>query len=462
MSSDCEELSSNDIISSLWSPTAVEKCRLGLADALVFENGNPARWYITGPSGEVKLKRNLDLKSLTKRWKTIQEQSQSPYIAVIKQEGKIYKYLTEEAWDAFLMDFKPDTTITSIHNYLGSGTIIHRNKYTMNLKSGRWRTNTFTYTLGRDDSVHIAIGERLMLIESKATQINKVLDLATTTIVRYVEKMLKVQFIECSIDYTIDRKSQIWMLWSDGAKFTRTNRPLSATLTKSPNEIEEDSYISMSDNGFENEEQGKQLGQQLMNIARSSTSRNDPRAAKIANVNIVHTFSDNPTKTQQTAQETLNNNTKSTKSHYPTPYQCAGDYCNLEINPSGQLTLDKKAASKHLMRKFFSDSEIDMLRKDVMFVKMTQFGSSGLSYNDINKRSVELARVEKRGLQEGLYNETQHQNSSTYNNMNYRSTSPSSSTLLPPIDQSRGSSPKRKRYQVSDYLQRISFVYFDN
>ena len=45
-------LVSNDIISSLWSKHAKEKCRIGLADAVLFDDGKPSKHYFTGKAGK--------------------------------------------------------------------------------------------------------------------------------------------------------------------------------------------------------------------------------------------------------------------------------------------------------------------------------------------------------------------------------------------------------------------------
>ena len=57
MEAEIEQLSTNEVISCLWNKNVGEKCRIGLADAVIFENGLPARWYVTGRTGEVVKKK---------------------------------------------------------------------------------------------------------------------------------------------------------------------------------------------------------------------------------------------------------------------------------------------------------------------------------------------------------------------------------------------------------------------
>eukprot|EP01032_Pedospumella_encystans_P014447 gene14447-16588_t len=59
------------------------------------------------------------------------------------------------------------------------------------------------------------------LVESRANQIKNIMDLATNTVLRYTETMLQVRILDMTVDYVIDKKHQIWMLWAPETKFTR-------------------------------------------------------------------------------------------------------------------------------------------------------------------------------------------------------------------------------------------------
>ena len=59
--SEVEILSPNDVISCLWNKNAAEKCFIGLGDVLIYERGQPLRWYYTGKNGEVLKKRAVDI-----------------------------------------------------------------------------------------------------------------------------------------------------------------------------------------------------------------------------------------------------------------------------------------------------------------------------------------------------------------------------------------------------------------
>jgi hypothetical protein len=62
-------------------------------------------------------------------------------------------------------------------------------------------TTSHIYSISTQEPIYVLYEDNIKLNESRATSINKVIDLATTTVVRYVEKMLKIQIVEISIDF---------------------------------------------------------------------------------------------------------------------------------------------------------------------------------------------------------------------------------------------------------------------
>eukprot|EP00981_Chlorochromonas_danica_P002157 scaffold428_cov168-Ochromonas_danica.AAC.22 len=408
------ELTSNDLISSLWSGSSIDKCRIGLCDAILYEAGLPVRWYVTGGAGEVKLKRNVDLSAISRRWLAIAEQSESSFVAAIRQEGLV-KFLSRTAWEAFVEEGKvADPALLSVHCFLGRGTnpIIYRNSYSMNLTTGRWKTNTLSYTVVKDEIMSIIYEEKLKFVDNRAAQIAKVLDLASTTVIRYVEKMLRIQIVECSLDFVIDRKSQIWMLWANKTFFKKSaatgesiSRPLSSTnrLSESIDPFSETYDEDMIHRKDENT--GHLLSQQLEEMANHDILKRNPNAEKIHSANTLNNFIVN-----EKIEKNKNNSNKRTTS-FPTPFKCIGDYCHLLVQPVGALTVDKKTAAMHLASKLFTEKEIETLKKDPNYSKMMDFSSSALGESsadgllEINKRSVELARTERRGLEQSAFSD---------------------------------------------------------
>ena len=56
-----EELDANDVVTCLWNKNAVDKCRIGLTDTILYEGNVPSRWYVTGKTGEIVKKRGIEI-----------------------------------------------------------------------------------------------------------------------------------------------------------------------------------------------------------------------------------------------------------------------------------------------------------------------------------------------------------------------------------------------------------------
>jgi hypothetical protein len=389
-----ESLSSNDVISALYSNSATERCRLGLADAVIYEDGKPSRWYVTGSMGEIKLKRTLDMKSLSRRWMSIAQQLETNYICAIRQDNGLVKFLGQDAWESFSEEKLPDITINSVHCFLGTGTksIIYRSHYVYNPTTNRWIINTQTYTVPTVDPLYVANEEKLTFTDSRATTINKVTDLATTTVVKYMERMLRVSFLECSLDFVIDNKSQIWMLWCPKATFYRTTDQ-QQTFPR----LDERPKSSGGDLLIGKDKSAQLLAQQLRIMEKTSQTQKDANASHLQTLNATHQFNNNQDYSPEDKK-------KQQSSKFPQPFRCHGDFCHLDISTTGQLSLNPIEANIHVAETLFTPEEVNKLRKDVRFNSMMEFNSSGLANAMINQRSITFARKERRGLakEEGL------------------------------------------------------------
>ena len=49
-------LSPNEVLGCLWNRNAREKCRIGLADAIIYEKNIPSMWYFTGKTGGLSVR----------------------------------------------------------------------------------------------------------------------------------------------------------------------------------------------------------------------------------------------------------------------------------------------------------------------------------------------------------------------------------------------------------------------
>lgn len=197
---------------------------LSLSLQVIYDRAVPARWYITGKGGEVLKKRSVDKNSLRDRWMRIAEQNDTNVIAIIRQKGNILKFLNSDAWDTFTDNMKvPDDSILSIHCFVKSKKhTIYRNNFEVKDRTGRYVTTTYCYCYQVDEqdpeTVTVFHEDTAKVYECKAGNICNIMDLATNTIIKYVETMLGAKVLSLSVDYVIDSKSQLWMLWTSDAK----------------------------------------------------------------------------------------------------------------------------------------------------------------------------------------------------------------------------------------------------
>ena len=233
-SSESLKLSPNDVLISLWAKDSAEKCHIGLADAIIYNESGPSRWYVTGKHGEISKKRNLDLTSVTTRWTKIATHQQSHVIAIIRQKSGLLKFISVDNWENYCNDIWSDTTILSLHCFIkGRKDIIYRN--TIEIKNETHKIcTTQTYNLEYNTNTNELNDINMNLLtfnDCGNTSINEVMNSATSVVTHYLEKMLNIKINNISVDYIIDSQSQVWMLWTTEARFLRNTAVVSTSLT---------------------------------------------------------------------------------------------------------------------------------------------------------------------------------------------------------------------------------------
>ena len=220
-------LTSNQVIDYLWNNNSEDKCRIGLADAVVRDHDCIPRWYITSKTGEVLRKREVDMIALSQRWLRISAQNNSPYIAVLRHNNGTTKFVSTATWHEIISgNLWGDETLVSMHCFVrSSNNLAYRSSYEIIDREGRCAISTHSYPLYFENNNngitdHTAEGSTSSK-ESKATAINDVTKQATSTAVRYLERTRRIRVVSLSIDYVIDRKSQLWMLWTGSARIVR-------------------------------------------------------------------------------------------------------------------------------------------------------------------------------------------------------------------------------------------------
>jgi hypothetical protein len=404
---------------------------------VIYERSAPARWYITGKNGEIIKKRAIDSKSLSDRWRRIASQNESPVVAIIRQKGGIFKFLNDDAWQAFADGMQiSDDSIMSVHCFVKSKKhTIYRNSFELQDRTGRALTTTHSYSFQVDEadpeSVTLFHENTARLYVCKAPNITNIMDLATSTVIRYLEVMLSVKIVKVSVDYVIDQKSQLWMMWTSDATIVYGNQ-----LSDIPGLPSGDRSGRMSWAGpkyFEakldepkpEESMERRSSHSASRLLSSWSNESVKRADLPSAATQLQTASmtlDNSVLDSQSASSQAQDPKKKSKlsssaplpsprniylsnesapplqSSFPDPFKCRGDYCHLQLRPIGSLTTDK-STKDHSIEKLFTAKELSVMRKNPSYGHMMDYAAAnGPGLAAVTQRSIILAREERRGL----------------------------------------------------------------
>jgi hypothetical protein len=274
--------------------------------------------------------------------------------------------------------------------------------------------------------------------------------------------MLQVKILSITIDYVIDKRSQIWMLWAPEAKFVRSNSLENVEL---PNMVDVRGRAAwMGDKYFEDvkdrELYDKEAAQQPRKYNTSSEApcsyspnsratgpmsgkagggggsfsparsrgalsttaagtEGSPTSHGVGSVYQPYPAEEDRSVTlhativqvneavnanihTKTQRKRVNENSTTSAAdvtgQFPHPFKCKGDYCNFNITPAGSLAPNADQAAAHITQKLFTVKELEQLRKDKNFSRMMEFESAGPALAVLTMRSILLARQERRGL----------------------------------------------------------------
>jgi pimeloyl-ACP methyl ester carboxylesterase/CheY-like chemotaxis protein/uncharacterized membrane protein YgcG len=463
-----ETLTPNEVVSCLYSKSAPEKCRIGLADAVLYEEGAPARWYVTGKTGEILKKKKADLPVISERWLRIADQNESQTVAIIRQPG-VLKFLNAEAWKTFLNDKSPERSILSVHCFVkGNSNSVFRNKFQLQDHLGRFTTSTHSYNFAREKKIGektpVAL-EPVMVVressctftESRASSIKNIMDLATNTVVRYLEMMLGIKVLSISIDYIVDSKSQLWMLWTSEAQFVRATSLADVIIpglhhgdkvgrmswagAKYHDEVKNNARSpgrspspqrSSSRGASRGDSRGsrgggggggggrrklRSRGLSISDDERSAVSADsrgkvDPERAAMQISAAAATLEEGfaPGKGSQPKRSrgggigtskfnVVETENKLSTDAFPDPFKCKGDYCRVRLEGIGALHTPSRDKIQ-VPERFFTEKEIRVLRKNKNFSHMMEFGADGPALAVIAFKSIVQARKENRLVSE--------------------------------------------------------------
>lgn len=329
-----------------------------------------------------------------------------------------------------------DDSIVSIHCYVKSKKCtIYRNNYELKDRTGRSLNTTqlYSYTIDENDPESITIFHEnaTQFYNCRAPNITNIMDLVTSTLIRYLEMMLLIKVIKISVDYVIDQKSQVWLMWTSDAQIVYGNQ-----LNSIPNIPSGDRSGRMSWAGpkyFENlldDGKNDQEGNHESNLSSSTTkvmsttwqqgdnkaefpiATSQLQAATITLDNSIieaqlNNIQDPKKKSKLSSSMPLssprniylsNENAPPIQSTFPDPFKCHGDYCHIQMKPIGSLTTDK-STKDHTLEKLFTSKELTIMRKNSSYPRMMDFAAvNGPGLAAITQKSIILARQERRGL----------------------------------------------------------------
>jgi CheY-like chemotaxis protein len=416
---------------------------------------------VTGKTGEVLKKKAVDMPAVKERWEKICTRTDSHYYCVVRQEGGVLKFLGKEAWNGYLASKTIDTSILSLHCFIkGQSNSIFRNKFELRDRLGRFTTTTHAYTFGArepptstgkdyvPEPVVVLAESRTDFVESKANSIKNIMDLATNTIVRYIQNMLGVTVLELSVDYVIDTKSQLWMLWTSDAKMVRTSNLATVTvpglhtgdntgrMSWAGNKYADDMKTMVLDGRVAGHTTSRSRSpspgrpsmprtefdfnegdMSMMSSGRNGSSHIDPlRNTVDAHGKVLSTkaatqvdsamrvvehdtsgkkkFVQNITVTEP-HQKLIDPN----KNQFPDAFKCKGEYCNIRFKMGGDLHAPSRL-NEHVIEKCFTQKELELLRKDKNYGSMMDFSADGPGLATITQRSIIYAKNERRGMEE--------------------------------------------------------------
>ena len=262
--------------------------------------------------------------------------------------------------------------------------MIYRNSFEIKDKFGRFVTSTKTYRMKvgeEDETVAMMSAKDYEFTELKATSIRSVMDLATSTIIRYIEAMLQVKVMSIWIDYAIDSKSQLWMLWTSEARVvmraveskSRSGSPTYPLRRRSPEE-ERMSASAQVDAA---------LG--LVNDLRTDAAASRDRSRH--------------TESAESAGFKMVSLGDESRPDAGAGLRCRGDFCGISLESVGSLA-SQEDLSQGAMERFFSEEERQLLRRYDKFRQLTDTSQVSTDYDFLPLRTI--LRVREDRLRQGL------------------------------------------------------------
>ncbi|KAJ8602420.1 hypothetical protein CTAYLR_001223 [Chrysophaeum taylorii] len=381
---------------SLHNVQVKERCAATIADTIL-TIGDDVVWLFTSKSGEVMRKRTVDVSNIRDRFcrlgTLLKGSSKNKFICRLRYANRGGALLGLERFSSRVLGEWPPTSrnLVAIQCFVPGA--MYRNSYSKAEDGERIITSTHVMSSAStrptsrgggenasstDEVEFTAINIRNCPI-SRATRLNEMLNAATLSIVRFLERTQHVRVLSLDADYVIDERNQLWLLWLGDTKVMS----LPTKVSRSPTY----DVFSSSEMPFGPSEQHA-VSEQIAEAATRIESPNGPGllAHKTPKTDEV---SDERWPVQRNLSR--QGRKKSGYKRFPSQWECAGDYCNFVVLDPKQLFAQSEIAA-------LSKSNTAVLTDLIRDATRVHSAERKRDLVVVSYKSVALARKEKRGI----------------------------------------------------------------
>eukprot|EP00948_MAST-09A_sp_MAST-9A-sp1_P002301 g2301.t1 len=308
------------------------------------------------------------------------------------------------------------------------GGSFYRNELAVDLENGRVTSATFKVPKWSPDSVEPTANNR-KLMKSRASVLNARLNAMSTRLLRYIESSAGCRILTISAEYILDEADDIWLAWVDNVDMVPVSKYRHGDALQSSSNLKE---------GFlQGDSRAKALRAQLNDAVRKTEAIESMQQGELRNFNSRNredgdsawaipspnqSFEEKQTKTRKIAFSVVQDRAETESKHYPTPFQCHGDFCSFKVatTESSKNEYENNNDLGSLLEDHFSREDQDtLLRKGLMENLdlndlQQQQSKDETSMFRITYKSIELARKEndkrmkaiEHGDEEDNYSET--------------------------------------------------------
>ena len=353
----------------LYKQDVSDKCKVTIPNTVLVDpvTNLADTWLFTTKHGDVSRKKSAELSSITKRMAMndldqcmVYYKAGKPAIIKLDHLGTALKNRNIVA----VQELIPGARGTLIQSVI-------RNKYHVVHASGKTTHICSKHSVEWVQEATLTLKTVGTGTKLAASTLREEINKVTLRMVRYIESFNKLRIMEIVAEFMVDSMNNIWLLWVHDLNVIRgiaaQDLTLVGDLPQQPNRLDaggfgfpiiKESAISKRGrtekrlgmikedrfNGMDVKSVGKMVNQaQKLLEGQSGTCKND-------------SFSITKTEHAETA-------------HYPNPYDCQGDFCNLQVEEPKQLGMnippDKTTDTINMARALLTKEEMAILSRKV-------------------------------------------------------------------------------------------------